>query len=271
MPRPLSSSAICGVASLILAGCAGAPPPPSEAMRAEIRSIAVTGPTVGALTHESRLPPDPGSSALQGGARGALAGAGEGVRIAARSGGAGGLVGLALIPAGAVVGLIVGAVSAAPHDELEFVRAERDRLPAASEVHGALLANVAAAGRRLQRRPVLSLVGDEADAQGKPPDYRLLSKRGVDSVVEIRLKSFGLAAGDGRNPPMASYMIVEVRMIRAADGTERYARQFRRVGSIRRLGQWRALGTGAVRRDFEAMSAGLAESIVEELFLIWRS
>jgi hypothetical protein len=116
----------------------------------------------------------------------------------------------------------------------------------------------------------MTLTREETHALGKPPDYRVLAGRGVDAAVDLRLRSFGLAADSGRNPLIVPYVIAEVRLIRTSDGAELYARQFRRVGSVRRLGQWRVSGPGALAQELGRMSAHLAEAIVEELFLIWR-
>jgi hypothetical protein len=267
-----ASVVLCGLAACTLIGCAGAPPPPNEAARSAIKSIAVVSPAVGALVHESRLPPDPGSSALLGSARGALAGAGEGMRISLSpgSGAAGVVVALALIPVGAAVGAIIGAANAAPPAELEFVGAELGRLARADEIRSALQAHVAKAARNLQSRPVVAPPPEETGAASIPPNYRGLAERGVDTVVEVRLRSYGIAADKGRNPLLVPYIIAEVRLVRAADGTELYAREFRRVGSVQRLAHWRTAGPGVLAQELDRTSAALGESIVEELFLVWR-
>ena len=99
-------------------------------------------------------------------------------------------------------------------------------------------------------------------------DLALLAAAGADSVLETALVRAG-TQGAGSNDAIQGYLDARVRLLRAADGQELFAADYRYLSPRRTLGAW-ALRDGRAFRDaFAEGYAALGAHIHDHVFLLY--
>jgi hypothetical protein len=243
--------------------------PPSEQVRAQVGTVGVA--SLGVI---------PGS-ALEGPTSGKWSGAAKGAGLGARnmllgglvmaagvsfaSGGAGALVGgailalaIGLTPVAALVGGIYGAVAAEPADKVKAAEAALKSAFTDLKVQEAI------------RDRILRVARDRTD-YGLVP---LGENVDVDTILEISLPSLGLVGPAAVDPEL--FLIVRAcpRLVRAADGAELYPpgpeglREVAYTSVPRKFFEWAAEDARLFREEMERSYQGLAEKIVEDIFLL---
>jgi hypothetical protein len=76
--------------------------------------------------------------------------------------------------------------------------------------------------------------------------------------------------GGGINPPLPLVVTAHARLVRVADGTELYAAPWTYRSGTRKFVEWAANNAQPLRTELDRAVQTLAETIVEELFLLYR-
>lgn len=265
-------------------GCASARlrPPPSlpEALRAQLGTVGVAG---ARFVPEAKLAL-PARGSAEGATRGAAGGAAatalaglEAAASAAPAGGeAGGLAallaiaaGLALMPVGAVVGAIAGAAKAEPAARVDEAEAALRSALAALKVQETVRDQVLATARDRAARPCVLVADRGPSAPGEAVSYASLAGEGIDTVLEVSVPAVAFTGSRAVNPPLEFRMTVEARLVRVSDGAVLHAFAPTYWSRRRRFTEWAIDGAEPFRREFDRAASGLAESVVEELFLLY--
>ncbi len=213
------------VLSLLLS-CATIPrpqPPPTEELRADLGRIGIVS---ASFQPEVRFqkPMSKGKAAAAGAARGAGT-----VLIAGQSCyGTGCVAVLVLVPVGAAVGSIVGAVKGVPSTKVketeDILNGYLATVNFQETMRGRLLMTVA---KEQTQSPLLLPELQGPNALDEEVTYGPLSDKGIDTILEIGLRKCQLWGEKGSiNPPLHFLMAVGIRLIRTTDGSVLLSRNF---------------------------------------------
>lgn len=216
-----------------------------------------------------------------GAGRGAAIGAAIGAGIVASLGegcvGMGcGVFALALPPAaflGAVAGGINGMAKAEDAAVVDAARVQLDR--AASEAKTQAQVEIRdrvfrGASAKTDRNFVLLTEQGPLTADAKP-SYQALVGQDIDTVLELRVMTLGLAGEWAVNPRTAPEVSVQIRLVRVRDDEEIYANTFgccaAQGGRQRKFPYWAREGAKPFRGELKTVYRRLARDIVWEMFL----
>jgi len=267
--RLLNRSISVSFASL-LAGCTTVEylPPPQE-MREQLGNVAIVSRPVDPSL-EVDEPPGTGTGALLGAGMGAAFGLSLGVKGCAGSGDRSGIVctmsfavGVILAVPAALIGSVAGAAAAPPSDDVKaatisLVRALEDARP-----NQALQYNLSEEALRKRLCHLRSVEVNSLTTTG----YSHLEAAGFGSVLEIQVRSFEVDVAGGFDPVLSPKLIVEARLLRAADGTELYRRAWLYWGTERDYFQMASDNAQKFRKDVKSAYQALAKRILRDLFL----
>ncbi|MBI5971458.1 MAG: hypothetical protein HY884_09935, partial [Deltaproteobacteria bacterium] len=210
-------------------GCAGVTTPAlmtqneADALNARLGTIGVV--SAGFLPKTYLKTPAKG--ALAGMGKGAGAGGSmmlEGAKDSTSAGAA--LLGVALLPVGATVGAVAGAVMADSakdvNDRETAIRASVSELKMQEAMRDKFVGGATAV-------PIFkfaSVEGSGPASAGAPADYRPLVEKGVKTVQEMTVEEFGLDGKGEIQPDLSMYMKLKVRLVNAADNKELFSRAF---------------------------------------------
>lgn len=295
---------ITAIAFLMISGCATpgwrsfrAPLP--EETRRQVRSVAVVPgqfvPESNFRTFAKSVEEGSAKGVESGAARGALQGAGTALKA--------GPFGILLLPfmtvlgatVGGVAGGIEGASKSVPAEETQKIEAMIAAAVADLKVQETLAERVAVSGPALTGKQMTLLKGlgptaqerqpaeynfelmpeeqkpsterEEPASKEPRPDYRSLSAQGFDMVIETSVRELGFVGGRGDDPSIAFFMTMQVRAVSPRDGLELYQGTLSHISRPRTTKNWGLNNAALVQREFENAYAGLAERIVEHLFL----
>ena len=102
-------------------------------------------------------------------------------------------------------------------------------------------------------------------AHDKERGYRSLATEGIDTVLELGVSAIELSGPWGVHPRGALLMTVRVRLVRVADGTELYTRDFEYAGGTNPFTDL-ADNPQPLREELQLAYQSLAKEIVGELF-----
>lgn len=158
---------------------------------------------------------------------------------------------------------------AEPAVRVEEREAAAREIVAAQRIQDDFRDRVAAIGRDLTPQTLTVLADRGPSDAAERPDYRSLSREGIQTVLEVRLESVTLEGGEMPiDPPLWLVMIVNTRLVRTDDNAELYANSLTYTGQKgRTLAEWVG-GSEVFRDELDRTYAILAEKIVEEVFLI---
>ena len=91
----------------------------------------------------------------------------------------------------------------------------------------------------------------------------------IDTILEVTVLNAGLSGGRSSSSPLAVFLQVRVRLVRARDGVELYEHTWVPHSGSLTFKQWAADNAQPLRQVLTKMIPALAESIVEELFLVY--
>jgi hypothetical protein len=259
-------------------GCAHAPKPVSEEMRAQFGRIGIVPVS---SSPKIQFHPEFAKGRLSGAAKGTAVGTGAGaligLSIIAYAGPCSGegCVGLAIIAAasaviggvlGGVYGGIVGAVDAVPKKEAQRIEAAAKNAFNRMGIQKTMALNVYRTS--LEFPDYSSVLLDEEDLIiSLPYDFGLLNERGIDTLLELNVKGAGFKEGTGKNPLIAFFMKVNTRLIRTRDGKEIYSGKFQyNLSPKRSPADWFDMDARLLREEIDNCLKELSREIVEELF-----
>jgi hypothetical protein len=257
----LPSAVALVAAAALLSGCASGPrfqlpPPPTEQLRSQMRSVkAIDGTADPTIVFAG-----PAEGALAGAGRGARAGFLDTLAFGATAGSAGGYAALgglaimALAPVGGLVGAGIGAGRAEPAARVREKAAMVREALVEWNVRERFRDCVAAALR--EQAPHVVLTASETEP--------------AETILEITVEAAGLLGNTFLvNPPLSFVMTERTRIIRAADGRELYAHALTWRSRLRSLDDWTAQNGAPVQQEGERACRDVAESLVDEVFLLY--
>jgi hypothetical protein len=249
------------------------PPTPPEEVKAQLGAVGVVS---------ACFPPEITFREPMGKVAGAATGAATGALTTIAAGAYGGamsmtpLVGLfcvaagvALAPAGALVGGVAGAAAGVSPEKRKAARETVDAACMGVKFQEMMRDCVIQVGREQTRRPLIGLEEGGPTADGEQVSYRHLGAKGVDTVLEISLLKFGLEGEGIVNPPLALTMTERTRLIRAVDGKVLYEHRLTYSGVKREFVDWATDNAQPLREELERCYRHLAERIIEEAFLLY--
>jgi hypothetical protein len=258
-------------------GCAHISKPPSEEMRAQFGTIGIVSVR---SNPKIQFHPEFAKGCLSGAGKGAGIGTGAGalyglsliahggscsgqgceviVIIAAASAAIGGVI-------GGVCGGIVGAVNAVPKGEAQRIEATVKNAFDGISIQKTVAASVFK--NSLELGDYTFVISEQGDfIISAPYDFTALKEKGIDTLLELNVKSGGFKEGKGKNPLIALFMKVNTRLIRATDGREIYSREFEYKSSVHSSADWLDTDARLLREEIDNCFKELPSQIVEELF-----
>ncbi|MBI5875754.1 MAG: hypothetical protein HZB81_07950 [Deltaproteobacteria bacterium] len=210
----------------------------------------------------------PAKGAADAAGKGAIGGAGVILDASGNSGsGAGAIVGILLIPVGAVVGGVGGAIMADSAEAVNQREAVLKKALADLKVQETMRDHFI---KTTQERTVFRFtrVEEEGPAvEGAIPDYRPLSEKGTKTVQEITVKQFGLK-GEGRvQPDLSMYMILQARLVNSATNEEIFNKTFSYQGEKHKFADWAANDARLFTEEFDRCYQKLAEDVMREIYV----
>ncbi len=262
------------IALLFLFSCAAVPKmqslPPAEEFRANLGTIGVVS---------GRFQPEVAFQKPM--TKGAAAGYGAGVGSLVVLQGIGNanygntapgaaLVALGLIPVGAAIGSIVGAIQGIPSSKIKASEDALNDYLATVDFQETMRERFLSVARE-QTQNVLVLIEEEGpNALDEEVTYGSLSDKGIDTVFEISVRKCDLRRiAKGINPSLRLLMAVGIRLIRPADGTVLYSRNFvHDWGDLRKFSDWAVNDAQPFREALDHAFQYLATEIVNTLSTI---
>lgn len=261
--------------ALVLGACSTLPAPPAPSVREGLGRVAVVALPSSPATDFHTFATGKGEGTARGAALGTTEGLLQALSQGAASGGGGPYVGAATAIAalifmlvGAVAGGIAGHHYAVPEEVARQAESGIERAIGDLDLVDALASRMwQLAGSRpdLQSRELAVF-----DSTTAPPGRESLHDAGLDSMVTIRVLETGFEGGTGSDPVVHLYLTTHLGVIRTADGSTAYERDFRYTGADRRLGEWFGAGARPLQEAFEDAVGSLAERMLDELFLVAR-
>jgi len=240
-------------------GCAHAPPPrPFRPTLSE--EVRTTLETIGVVSANVILGPQ-----FKGGTRGRLHGAAKGAlcgfTLCFAGGGGGDPLGTLVVAAvSGPIGLGVGAFMAESGSKVKKAEAALNKAVGELNVQETFRDRVLRVARD-QTSHNFVLLQDQAP-------YSSLADKGVDTVLEIGVVRLILEEVEGINPPLALVMSATARLVKVSDETELYLYTLVYHSRKRKLTDWAADDAQPLREEVDRAYQGLAERIVDDLFLL---
>lgn len=228
----------------LLVGCAAPTVPPTKEVRARLGTVAVQS---ARFTTQTELvkPYTPGQAAAAGALQGGLGLATSG-----------NVVGVLLMPAGVVVGGVVGGIYGTPKEATESAGNELRKACAELDFQETVRKDVIAAMRKQTRHPVI-----QAGKFGTGSIAR------ANSLLEVNVLSAGLCGSEYKNARLALFLRVQARLLSWPDGAVLYEHIWLHTSGNRTFFGWAEQGARPFRQELSIASQAVAESIITEIFL----
>ena len=94
--------------------------------------------------------------------------------------------------------------------------------------------------------------------------------QGINSVVEVQLTDAGFRGGSGSRPVVSFYLNARTRLLEIQTGNLIFARDFQFMSHSLPIADWFSNRSQALATSFVQALQGLAERIIDELFLVTR-
>jgi hypothetical protein len=238
-------------------------PPPEEKCNARLGSIGV----VPALFLPEAEVNTPKSAAKEGAEQGAVTGAGVG-------GGAPCPVCVVTVPIGAfigastgcLVGMTQGQIQDVPDDEVEEMRGVITGAIGELNIQEAMSVHVSKTAWEISDCKLDLLRGKGPASPDEQPNYGFLKEDGIDSVLEVSVKSFGFKSGPGENPNIHFFMTAHCRFMRTGDEEKIFSKDFHWISDkYLKLADYVDDDSRLLRQEFDRSCEELSERIVRRL------
>lgn len=238
------------------------PPPTTEAIHLKSGKVAVTS---GRFDPKFDIEGGPAKGAVWGATKGALEGFFAPLQIAV-AGPLALLIAVPLMPIGLAAGLVEGAQAESAFNVEEREAAIRE-LVTSQRIQDDLRDRVVAVGRAKTTYPLTVLADQGPSALGERPDYGPLRQKGIQTVLEVAVKSVSLHGGgvfDNANPALIVGLTVIGRWVRTNDNVELHGNTFTYYSKRHQtLTEW-ADDLDGFRDELNQAYAYIAEKIVKE-------
>jgi hypothetical protein len=250
-------------------GCVLPPKAVSEEVRAQLGKVGIVS---GRFIPKIELETPP-----KGAGEGAVRGAGVWAKNWAWAGrpGGGGALGvllalawLALTPVAAVSGAVYGAVDSNAPQVIEEAEANLNKTLAELHMQETLRYLILGKLQNETHYHVVFLNTQGPTSSGEVMDYSAAAKKGIETILEIAVETFGL---DGRlemDPPLAIIMQARAKLIKVRKGTVLYNSVFHYRSNLLAFSEWATNDAYLFRKGIDRGYQNLATQIVETLFLL---
>jgi len=252
-------------------GCVLPPKPVSEEVRAQLGKVGLVS---GRFIPKNELETPP-KGAGEGAVRGAGVWAKNWAWLTPRGGGSGNwlvallaLAWLALTPVAAASGAVYGAVASNEPQVIE--EAEANLHKALAELHMQETVRILIL-EKLQNETqyhVVLLNTPGPTHSGEVIDYSATATKGIETIFEIAVETFGL---DGRwemDPPLAIIMQARAKLIKVRNGAVLYNSVFHYRSNLHQFSEWATSDADLFRKGLDRAYQNLATQIVETVFLL---
>lgn len=188
---------------------------------------------------------------------------------AAAGGYGGAAAGILLSPACALGGAVYGAIAAETSEKVEEAEATLNKAVVDLNIREAIRDRLFQIAHQETRYALTLLIGQAPAARDAVVADRSSARQETDTILEVSVPRFGLEGG-GINPPLPLVVTAHARLVRGADGTQLYAAAWTYRSGTRKFLEWAANNGQPLRAELERAVQTLAETIVEELFLLYR-
>lgn len=238
-------------------------PPPEEKCNARLGTIGV----VPALFLPEAEVNTPKSAAKEGAEKGAVTGAGVGA-------GAPCPVCIVTVPIGAfigastgcLVGMTQGQIQDVSDDEVEEMRDVITNAVVELNIQETMSVHVSKTGLELTDCHLDFLKGQGPTSPDEELNYGFLKGDGIDSVLEVSVKSVGFKSGPGENPNILFFMTAHYRFVRTGDEEEVFSKDFHWVSDkYLKLADYVDDDSRLLRQEFDRSCEEIGEKIVKRL------
>jgi hypothetical protein len=233
------------------------PSPPSEKLRAEWKTIAVSG---GLST------PTMTSRNTSGKGEGAIAAAGNSVFYTTAALGLGGGYGIALgimiSPATALIGAVVGSIKAESAETVEEHRAALNRAFASINWQSLMCEPTIATGRQHTRLNFV-VVNDSTGESAQ------VTATTAQAILEVQVADLALISAAAADPDLQFIMAVSTKIKRPGSSQVLYENRLFYEGPAHRFTEWTADEARLWREQVELARQRLADRVIHEVFLLY--
>jgi hypothetical protein len=166
---------------------------------------------------------------------------------------------------GGVAGGIKGAVNAVPRGEAQKIEATIKNAFGGIGIQKTMASSVFKNSLELPHYTFILLDQDDFIIP-IPYDFVLLKEKGIDTILELNVKSGGFKEGRGENPIISFFMKVHTKLIRTTDGKEIYSREFEYKSAKHNSADWLDMEARLLQEEIDHCFNDLPRQIVEELF-----
>jgi hypothetical protein len=249
--------------------------PPSEEIRAQFGTIGIVSPR---SNPKIQFYPEFAKGRLSGAGIGFSVGLGSGILYGALVGAAasapsGGFVAPYVIAGSAAIGGVVGgvyggikgAVNAVPKGESQRIEATVKNAFDGIGIRRTVAASVFKNALECPDYTFVLLYQDDSIIPTEY-DFSSLREKGINTILELNVKSGGFKEGKGKNPLIALFMKVHTSLIRTTDGEEIYSREFEYKSQKYNFADWLDTDGRLLLLEIDNCFKELPSQIVEELF-----
>ncbi len=252
-------------------GCAGVTKPAlmtqgeADALNARLGTIGVVSATFIPKTYLKT----PAKGALAGMGKGAGAGGSimlDGAKGSSSPGDA--LLGIVLLPVGATVGAVAGAVMADSAKDVSDRESAIRTAVSELRMQEAMREKFVGGATAVPAFKFASVEGSGPAAAGASADYRPLVEKGIKTVQEMTVEEFGLDGKGEIQPDLSMYMMLKVRLVNVADNKEVFSRVFLYRGKEHKFAEWAADGAGLFKAEIDGAYFKLSEDARKEIYML---
>jgi hypothetical protein len=212
-----------------------------------------------------------------GAAKGAAAGALQGMGSLGHGGASGGPYGAAVIvlllpvfaSIGAIAGGIEGAIKAIPDEEVAKIEASVNSVLQELDMQNTMAENIVLKGGELTSYRFVPLKGPGPATPDSRPDFTTIKGEGNDLALEVSVLEIGFHGGSGSDPLLSFFMNARIRAFRVDDGAELHADIFRYTSREGKFSEWAENGALRLKEALETGYAQIAEAAIEKMFLLY--
>lgn len=215
-----------------------------------------------------------GTAAGVGAGSGALVALGGGCYAGALSANpfgvvAGAALGVGLMPVGAAIGGIVGAVKGESSKKIKATEDALNNYIATLKLQEMMQERFLLAARDRTQYPFIVVKGQGPKTLDDEVRYDSSLSKAIDTILEISTRKHGLWPTTGVfNPSFSFFMTASIRVIRITDNEVLYTRTFRYESGHRKFADWGVNDAQPYIEEVDRSCSNLAMEIVEELFPI---
>jgi hypothetical protein len=166
---------------------------------------------------------------------------------------------------GCLAGIPKGLKQAVPDDEVEEMRGVITNAIVELNIQETMSAHLSKTGLELTDCDFDLLKGQGPHDPDEEPNYRFLKGDGIDSVLEVGVKSVGFKTGPGGNPNVFLFLIVHYRFVRTGDEEEVFSKDLYWISDkYLKLADYVDNDSRLLREEFERACRKATEKIVKK-------